>query len=648
MVEELLKTYDLFHCSLISGGVVDLDINYYGVNNVEIKVKGIFNKEETVKSFDFLIDNYYETFIFPKIVQRYLSKNLNFSLTKNNKDLMLKRDDNKSNMMLTNCPSYHVLIVENLMNSFKKINDFSKENKLSFIDYSNSDLYILTNIICDIAYYNTKFKKSAFMLDLKNYQTVEEISDFKRDIRNELVLNVAKFVAGYKDKSSDTLWEDILEKFHDDPAIAEVIHKFEKENFKETSIYTKALEYAEYEYINSYVIRNNEEAYEEATVACINGINFFSEEYLNYWRERKTYYETINEMAKITMCDNFINNYYLKGVENVGDVDFLDKLKKLKEEPKENSFFKIFNEPIVDVFEEDSTYEDIKVGALDQAKRLIDIIKERDILEKDAEEFAKEILRVNKEQETLKKDAEKQAAIIMNLQKENEHLKEMADENAKYLIERNKMIEDEEELRKYIRTYPVKRQDIDKINALMVAISDVKPLDFAIAHPTVMNYLIILEEKIITYLKTHTNIINERDLIVPIEIEEMYESKSVTELLSMIKNAYDTSKILLKEGRKTLINFTPVDEDTYRLALYSIKGDEEETLMDAFFEDYLLTDDALKELCNIFKDNSVIVASKIDNLPFDRADYLVIDNVNNALKFMDCPRKLIDRVKNYI
>lgn len=650
MVEELLKKYDLLHCSIISGGKVDLFINYYGEKNVQVIVEG--NDER--KEYEFIVDKYYETFILPKVVQRYLSKNLGVSQSKKNKkSIELKRGDNKTSLFVNDAPEYHLLIVESLIKSFKKINDFSKENKLSFINYSNSDLYMLTNIICDIAYYNTKFKKSAFMLDLNNYQDIGEDVDSKKDIRNELILNIAKFVSQYLVKDQEDLWDNVLHKLHDDPVVAEIIEKFKKIDFKETSIYTKALEYAEYEKINSYVIRNNEEAFEEATIACVNNINFFKEEYLDYWKERKIYYQTIVDNARVVMCDNFINNYFLLEVkEDNGKETLISSLKTIKEHHKEKAFLPIFDERVDEEkffeIENENVNEEIKIGALEQAKELVEVIKERDLLKKDAEEFAKEILKNIKENNEIKKDAEKQAKLIMELQEENDKLKKMADEQAEYLIKKEQFLEDEKELREFVNSSPVLSQDIDKINGLLASISDVKTLDFAVSYPTVMSYLGILEEKIITYLSTHKNVVKEHSLVDSIETEEMYETKPVVELLDMIRNAYDTSKILIKDGRKTLINLNPVDEDTYRLVLYSVKGEDEEVMMDAFFEDYQLTNDVLEELCDIFKNDTVIVASKIDILPFDRADYLIIDNLNNALKFMGCPKELIDRIKRYI
>ena len=102
-------------------------------------------------------------------------------------------------------------------------------------------------------------------------------------------------------------------------------------------------------------------------------------------------------------------------------------------------------------------------------------------------------------------------------------------------------MQEEERLREIIDNSPVNAQDIDKINNLLNAISSCKDIDFSVNHPTVMQELTFLEEKIITYLTTHKNVVSEEAKLVPVEQEEMLESKPVIELLSMIRNAYVTS-----------------------------------------------------------------------------------------------------------
>ena len=233
-----------------------------------------------------------------------------------------------------------------------------------------------------------------------------------------------------------------------------------------------------------------------------------------------------------------------------------------------------------------------------EAERLFKLEQEKLKLQRDAEEYAKEILRQEKQYKEIKKSADEQARKLLEVIEENKKLKKMAEENALYLVERDNL-EEEIDARKKPDNTPVKSQDIDKINNLLYAISEVKNLDFAIKHPVIMQELSNLEEKTITYLTTHKNIVSDKDLIVPIEKEEMIETKPVIELLSMIRNAYTSSLSFEKDGRHTLINFNPVDSDTYRVSLFSISDDSEDLLMDAFFEDYQLTDNVLKELCDI-------------------------------------------------
>ena len=116
----------------------------------------------------------------------------------------------------------------------------------------------------------------------------------------------------------------------------------------------------------------------------------------------------------------------------------------------------------------------------------------------------------------------------------------------------------------------------------------------------------------------------------------------------MIRTAYVSSHEYEKYGRHTVINFDPVDEDTFRCSLYSVKDEDDDILMDVFFEENQLTDSVIEQLCDIFKRDAVIIASKTDNVPPDKADYLVIDNMNNAFKITGCKRSFVDKVKEYL
>ena len=72
---------------------------------------------------------------------------------------------------------------------------------------------------------------------------------------------------------------------------------------------------------------------------------------------------------------------------------------KNKKKSDKDDFASIINNPIEEpehLFT-DSEHEELKKGAVEQAKLLLDVIKERDAIKKDAEEFAKTILEKQRE-----------------------------------------------------------------------------------------------------------------------------------------------------------------------------------------------------------------------------------------------------------
>ena len=518
-----------------------------------------------------------------------------------------------------------------LQKCFNYISNTKNDSMIIFNEeYRDYDDYMKYNILFDYAMYKNDF-----------YDGKDEI-----DKNNLLILNIARFA--YSSEESD-IWENIKNDYKDNESVSLICDSFKKCEFDSDNLYTKALILAEFEKNNDILIHNNKVAIREALDAVKNKINYFDDNFLNYWREKQfEYYKTTDEEKQAISID-FINSVDSSKAKNKKE-DIISKLIKIKEGKNLNI---VNSSDDVEVIDEDKEIfhilnkEEIKKDAFLEAERLFKLEQEKLKLQRDAEEYAKEILRQEKQYKEIKKSADEQARKLLEVIEENKKLKKMAEENALYLVERDNL-EEEIDARKKPDNTPVKSQDIDKINNLLYAISEVKNLDFAIKHPVIMQELSNLEEKTITYLTTHKNIVSDKDLIVPIEKEEMIETKPVIELLSMIRNAYTSSLSFEKDGRHTLINFNPVDSDTYRVSLFSISDDSEDLLMDAFFEDYQLTDNVLKELCDIYKENSVIVASKVDNVPPNKADYLVIDNMNNAIRFMDCDRKLIDKIRKYL
>ena len=365
-----------------------------------------------------------------------------------------------------------------------------------------------------------------------------------------------------------------------------------------------------------------------------------------------------------------------------------------------DGFANIINNPISE--------EEIKEGAVEQAKMLMEVIKERDAIKRDAEEFAKTILEKQKERRQILKAAEEQARRIIALEKENDELRKLAEENARIIFdkdyqenrtivrdakeyakiifdkqeERRKLIKAAEEqakriialekenaelkrlaeenarnlfnrensykkemkLKEIVDSEPMTSKDVDKLYALLNALTGVEELDFAVNHPSVMQEIFNLENKVETYLSTHKIVAREEKIIPVTEIEDR---KTNVELLDILRNAYSESHNYEKEGRHSLINVTP-ELNKIKVTLYSIKNDSDDILTEVYFDEDFFDDTTIKELCDIYSTGSVIVASKTDNIPGNLQDYLVIDNQDNAIKFMGCKKDIIERAKAYL
>ena len=636
MIEELLKKYDLYHSSIISLGNVKFNINYLPGEKIYISLVLSYCDKEQKYSLDMDNSDDFKNIYLAKIVERFLSKNVKVNVrtimgNATQGTLIIQRHDLKDYLIIRNCKKDVMDFVLLLQKCFNYMSNTKNDSMILFKEeYRDYDDYMKYNILFDYAMY-----KNAL------YDGKDEVKDDEL-----LLLNIARYAYSFEEEN---IWENIKSIYKDNKNVCDICDQFKNLNFEEENIYTKALVLAEFEKNNDILIHSNEVAVNEALEAVKNNVNYFDENFIDYWRAKQLeYYKTTDEEKQAVSID------FLKTVDSskikTKKLDIISKLKKIKENKE---FNKVSNDDSSEIIDQDKeifnilSEDEIKENAYIEAKRLFKLQQENIKLQHDAEEYAKEILKKEKEYREIKKSADEQAKKILELIEENNKLKKMAEENAMYLIERENLETEVYERKKTVDT-PVKSQDIDKINNLLYAISSVKNLDFAVSHPVIMQELSLLEEKTITYLTTHKNIVKDEDVIVPIEKEEMIETKPVLELLSMIRNAYTSSLSFEKDGRHTLINFNPVDSDTFRVSLFSIKDDNEDLLMDAFFEDYQLTDKVLEELCDIYKGNSVIVASKIDNIPPDKADYLVIDNMDNAIRFMDCKREFIDKVKQYL
>ncbi len=297
------------------------------------------------------------------------------------------------------------------------------------------------------------------------------------------------------------------------------------------------------------------------------------------------------------------------------------------------------------IFDREKERKEIEDAAEDQAWRIVELERENAQLRAQAEENAKHIFEKEEgDSRALVHAAEEQAKRIIELERENDELKRLAKENAMSIFNRDNRYEEELRLREGIDNTPVSKNDIDKILNLYNSLTEVEGLEFAINHPTIMQDINELEEKITTYVSTHKNVVDEPK--VEAVTTETEDTTLPINNVDTIRNAYVGSMAYLREGRHTVINVEET-EDKYKVSLYSVKDDMYDTLTEVFFEKEFFTEDVIKDICEIFKKDSVIIASKVDNIPNGYQDYLVIDNLENALRFMGVKKEIVEIAKNY-
>lgn len=663
-LDELLARYDIYHSSIICDNKIEISINYKLNDEIDVVLsKNKDNKEV----YTFKNDFDFSTCVLPKILQVFLAKNVELSKrtimgNENSGTLVVTKTGGSESLIIRNCSKEVMDLFDSLEKAYGYLKEKKMSDKMKILDQNDEAYtkYMAYNIALDYAKYRTDFidthgKANVFdSVARKSYLEVEN-RESEDNLDNLIILDIARYAYSMGLDLSSSVWEEIVNQFDDDK-VKELATGFSQMSFEDISIYMKALICAEYELLNSDFINNNVDIIKEAMESIENEVSYGSARFLQYWDGRRRYYDLLgnNELSKIS--NDFLNCNRLMfgkekkemGVSKVKKESLISKLKNVKESSRPD-FSTMINEPLVlketHLFK-DEEHEALALGAEEQAKKLLELINERDQIKKDAEEFAKIILKSQKERREIIKAAEEQAKKIFELEKENEELRRLAEDNARSIFNRERKYAEELKLREIADTEPVNQADIDKIHYLLNALSAVKEIDFAVNHPTVMQEIVLLEEKIITYLSTHKNVVEEDDDVEG-DASEIKETKTPNELLSIIRNVYTTSHMYEKEGRHTLINVIPENEK-YRVTLYSVKNDSDDVLTEVYFENEFFNQDVIEQLCDIFTREAVIVASKTDNIPNDLADYLVIDSQDNAIKFMGCNKQIIDIAKAYL
>lgn len=625
-LDEILCLYDKLHYE--KKGKIKLSID---LNNTFANVSLEINNEK--KLFKFAQDNVFENKYLPLISLHFFTFNKDLSSRK----LLASETGN-----IIFEEEREMLIIRNInlplmdkISLIKTTVDGLRENKEFESIYSK---YVITNICMTYAKYRRNFYDVTGRLNFfdkrvyKTYLESDNREDDKKD-ENFIILDIARCALALV---TDDNYDLIKEQYYNDYIVVNHISKFKDAPFD--SIYGEALECAEYEQLNENILIDNKDMVLELIGFIKDNASLSFEE---YWDGRRRFYKIFDNNKLEEICSDILNNCELRE-KRMDDI-------KINTEMSSNDFKNIINNPIEEEKEmlfKDKEHEVLAKAGEEQAKLIMEIINEKNEVKKDAEEFAKVILKKQKEYREIVKAAEDQAKRIMILEKENEKLKALAEENAMNIFLRDKKNEEEMYLRDIKDDTPVAKSDVDKINTLLNSLSDVKDLDFVVNHPTIASKVYELEEKIVTYLSTHKKIKEEeKEENIPLTPNE--KTKTPIELLSIIRNVYLESHNYEKDGRHTVINVSP-HFDKYRVVVYSVKDESDDILTDVYFDKIFFNEDVIKEICEIYSKNATIVASKTDNIPDDLADFLVIDNMENALKFTGCKRYIIQIAKAYL
>ena len=673
-LDDLLFQYDICHYCRLNENNVEVNFNFLKDKKVEFVLlcKNRLNIVSTYRCL-FNLDFDFETRIFPRVLIHFISKNSDLDKkvimgTDSSGTLNLFRKDGKESLILRNCSIKFINIVNSLNDSILSLNAIeTRDINIKTEENEKYISFVSANIALCYAKYRSDFLDDSEKSDFFDFNTHKSLlnkenRNNEKKLKNLVSLDLVRYA--YTLGINGSVWDEIIKEYNNDSLIVDLCNEFKLNSGDSKSLFFKAINCVEYEEINRYFITNNKVFIKEALEAAKYGVFSNSDKFLEYWDRKKRYYKILENNELVKVCNDFLisNRLVLFDVDSDAKKDtkkdvsvdlirnkkdnLLSTLKDIKKNSRQD-FSDIINNPIiVDNNSNFNSTNALVLGAKEQAKQLFQILKEHEQIKKDAEEFAKTILNGQREYKKIVKMAEEQAREIYNLECENRKLKKMAEETARYILENNKKYDEEIKLREEQDDVPIHKADIDKINYLLTALSNVKDLDFAVNHPTIMQTISLLEQKITTYLLTHKNIISYEDEEINND-EVIVQNKTSDELLNIIRNVYNASHIYQKDGRHTVINILPVD-NFYHIVIYSVKDDNDDILTETFFDSSSFDDSVIKELCDIYSKNAVLVASKTDNIPNGFGDYLVIDDNDNAIKFMGCPIKVIEIAKKYL
>ena len=287
MTEELLREYDLFHTTLIYGGVIKFNINYLNNKKVYVSLVGLINNVETNSRYDFDNDEEFKSFVLPKIIERFLSKNYGIKSRRimgndENGTLIVDRNDGKDTLVIRNCSKEVMNVVDKFISALNSLNDvnYYHSNKIIIDENSNEvyENYIKYNLLFDYAYYRNNYLKSNSSLASDIEKSIKDEDD---DSTNKLlVLNIARYAYMFEGNQKENLWDEIKETYKDKEAVKKICDAFKDIENQEDPKYKDALVLAEFEKNNDQFLHTSDHILELAEEAVREGVNFFDDSYV--------------------------------------------------------------------------------------------------------------------------------------------------------------------------------------------------------------------------------------------------------------------------------------------------------------------------------------------------------------------------------
>ena len=323
---DLLLKYDIYHSSITKGFSTELNINYKSKNIVEINLIRSGSKSNINKNNYLFYDDFeFESSIFPKLIQRFITKNS--SITKNEimgnqkkGTIIISRTDQKESLIVRTCTKETIDLINSMCDIAKKLKSTITFNEINIQNEKEDKIsrYLSCNIAMDYSSYRTDFmdhegKSNFFDFSTRKSFLEKENRNDESNLENLMILDIARYaykigMGSILQMDKQSIFEEIKEQYKEDSVIVELCNQFKEISYDEESIFLKALICADYEKNNEGFIMENISLIKEAMDAEESGVTFGSKKFLEYWDGKRRYYKMLGNDELVKICSDFLNN----------------------------------------------------------------------------------------------------------------------------------------------------------------------------------------------------------------------------------------------------------------------------------------------------------------------------------------------------